>query len=140
MATVEEILVEANKPLKWFKHDVRASQDEKCQKLLLVGGYEAYGRFWKLCELLADKHGHAFHTDDVLEVKILANTLQFDDTDDLQDFLDTLARFELIDSNLFSQDNIVTSSRMNKTAYEDGAKRIGSRERKRAYDERQKKS
>lgn len=49
----------AREPMAYFSHDANASQDFKCQKLLVRWGNEGYGAWWRLCEMLAYTAGHA---------------------------------------------------------------------------------
>lgn len=41
----------------WFKHDANASQDTKCMRLIMTHGYEAYGVYWRIVEILCNAQG-----------------------------------------------------------------------------------
>lgn len=48
---------EKNRPL-YFSHDTNTRQDPKVAALLNKYGFEGYGRFWALVEILADQKGY----------------------------------------------------------------------------------
>ena len=47
----------------YFRHSFFASEDEKCQALIRSGGFDAYGKFWALIELLARQCEHGPKTE-----------------------------------------------------------------------------
>lgn len=49
----------AAEPMMYFPHDSNASADIKCQRLIRRRGYDGYGRWWRLCELMAATKGHS---------------------------------------------------------------------------------
>lgn len=53
----------ASRPLKFFPHDADAFEDIKCQRLFDALGWEGYGRWWRLCELLSGADGHEIRVD-----------------------------------------------------------------------------
>lgn len=83
------------KPLEYFAHDSHASEDPKCRRLVRECGVAGYGRFWLLCEALAQKPSHALAvgTDDDLED--LATTLELDGGEEAAEFVRTLCRLRL---------------------------------------------
>lgn len=51
---------ERGKPLAYFPHDADAFEDDSLYQLWEEEGYEGYGKWWRLCELLADRKGHGY--------------------------------------------------------------------------------
>ncbi len=113
--TAQDVEVAAAEPLAYFSHDCFAADDMKCRKLLLRGGYAAYGRWWRICELMGACSGHhlPFSTDDDFE--ILRRILEFETTDELGDFVKLLADVELISIDALGRGEIA-SDRMDRNA------------------------
>lgn len=130
----EDALAEdARKPMDYFSHDADAASDIKCRKLIRRCGMAGYGRWWRLCELLASASGHAVSARTEEEVEMLADDLMFDDPSELVDFLSTLCEIGLLSG---MGDGEFTSERMLQNALKVGAKRaagrLGGRPRKAA--------
>ena len=110
-------------PMLYFSHDSNAAEDIKCKRLIRHGGFEAYGRWWRLCELLALARGHTIHVDESDEAEILADDLGFVSWDDgCSDFVTTLASLGLIDAELLSE-GCIGSRRMTDNALRFGRRR-----------------
>lgn len=109
-----DVATESLKPLRYFSHDTDASNDEKCKRLLIVGGVEAYGRWWLLCELLGKTVAHIAPFTDALDKAYVAGELRCS-VEEAEDFCETCARIGLINPELFEQGKIA-SERMNRNA------------------------
>lgn len=94
--TQADIEAAAENPLKYFSHDSHAAEDTQCRRLLRRCGMEGYGRWWRLCELLASEKGHRISVKDAEDEELLAESLFFDGTDELGAFLITLSDCGLI--------------------------------------------
>lgn len=113
--TQQQVNAEAAKPLPYFSHDNNAAEDIKCQRLLVRGGFEAYGRWWRVCELMAMYTGHKVPFSTEEDFFILAKQLMFDDEQKLIEFIGLLADVGLINSEALGNGEIV-SDRMNVNA------------------------
>ena len=124
---------EASKPMDWFRHDSDAASDIKCRKLVRRCGMAGYGRWWRICELLAGSTGHAVSVRTEEEAEMLADDLALDSTAELVDFLECLCEIGLLSG---MGDGEFTSARMSESALAVGKKRAagksGGRPRKRA--------
>ena len=109
MATQREIEKEAAKPMKYFSHDSNAAQDIKCRRLLRRLGMEGYGRWWRLCELLAATDGHKLGIETEEDAEIIAEELHLDGHQELMKYLQVLADVGLIQ---MPGDGYVWSDRM----------------------------
>ena len=131
MATQREIDDAAARPMEWFKHDTHAHADIKCRRLLRRLGMAGYGRWWRLCEIMADTSGHRPSVESEEDAEILAEELQLDSIGELMDFLTTLCRVGLI---VMPGDGTIYSERMLSNAETFGRNRangkLGGRPRK----------
>lgn len=131
--TGQQISEEAAKPIPYFSHDNNAAEDIKCQRLLIRGGFEAYGRWWRVCELMAMYTGHhiPYATDE--DFLILGKQLMCESTKELGDFVKLLADVELISIDALGRGEIA-SDRMNRNAsalgFQRAAGKLGGRPRK----------
>lgn len=96
MATQREIEKEAARPMKYFSHDSNAAQDIKCRRLLRRLGMEGYGRWWRLCELLAATDGHKLSIETEEDAEIIAEELHLDGHQELMQYLQVLVDVGLI--------------------------------------------
>lgn len=96
MATQREIEKEAARPMKYFSHDSNAAQDIKCRRLLRRLGMEGYGRWWRLCELLAATDGHKLSIETEEDAEIIAEELHLDGHQELMQYLRVLVDVGLI--------------------------------------------
>lgn len=69
--------IEADEPMEYFLHDADAFHDIKSQRLVARLGFDGYGRWWRLCELLAAAKGHALPVETDEDRLILAHQLGF---------------------------------------------------------------
>jgi hypothetical protein len=131
MATAREIEAEAARPMAFFPHDSNASQDIKCRRLLRRLGMEGYGRWWRLCELLAATDGHRLSIETEEDAEIIAEELHLNDHSELMDYLCVLVDVGLVQ---MPGDGMIYSDRMLRNADYFGEKRangkLGGRPRK----------
>lgn len=132
MASREQLEV-ASESMEFFPHDSNASQDEKCDRLILRRGYEGYGRWWLTAEYLARIRGHRipFQTDE--DTMVLARAIgfrsggAFDDRiaiDDCQSFVRDLIDIGLLEGD---GDGNLINNRMLKNALYVGAQKANGR-------------
>jgi hypothetical protein len=89
----------------WFPHDANAGRDEKMLKLLVVYGYQGYGWFWKIIELMRESNDYKLGLKGRHALKGLADLLRTDDAK-LSEFITDCVK-EFTDSSgvgLFSTD------------------------------------
>ena len=131
MATQHEIRAEAARPMAFFPHDSNSTQDIKCRRLIRREGMSGYGRWWRLCELLAATDGHKLNVESAEDAELYAEELQFDRLEDFTGFLLTLQDVGLIQ---MPGDGTIYSDRMMRNADYFGEKRangkLGGRPRK----------
>jgi hypothetical protein len=111
----EEVEKQAARPLPYFSHDSDAASDIKVRRLLKRCGFEGYGRWWRLCELMAQTDGHAVPVSTEEDAEILADELGFDATFDLMAWLNLVEDVGLIDGDRLGEGE-VWSVRMGKNA------------------------
>ena len=80
----------------YFSHDADAATDIKCKKLVKRFGMEGYGRWWRLCELMAGIEGHALCVETPEDAEILADELHFEDMGECMLFLEQLSEIGLV--------------------------------------------
>ena len=124
MATKHEIEMESARPMKYFSHDSNAASDIKCRRLLRRLGMEGYGRWWRLCELLAATDGHKLNIETEEDAEIIAEELHLDGCKELIEYLRVLVDVGLI---LMPGDGFVWSERMLTNAEYFGKKRAAGR-------------
>ena len=120
MADRGEIERAAARPMAFFPHDANAAQDMKVELLLEDCGMEGYGRWWRLCELLAATEGHRIEVGNRRIAQVIARNLMCDGVDGLMAFLKELSELGLID---MPGDGFVSSRRMMRNAEYFGRKR-----------------
>lgn len=128
--------------LSYFPHDSNAANDIKCQRLLMRQGWSGYGRWWRVCELLASNKGHVIPFDCYEDKLILGKALQFGTGGSFDDLLcvEEVAAFvdDLLDMGLLqmTENGCLENPRMHKNALSFGKKRAagckGGRPRKNA--------
>ena len=119
--------------MEWFKHDANAYSDIKCRRLLRRLGMAGYGRWWRLCEIMASTNGHKPSIETEEDAEILAEELQLDSVSELIEYLRVLVDVGLID---MPGDGTISSGRMMSNALTFGTNRangrLGGRPRKTA--------
>lgn len=123
MANQTEIDAESAKPLAWFQHDTDAAQDMKLELIIDEFGMAGYGRWWRLCEMLAAETEHRLEVGSERVAKIMARRLMVN-VSDLTKFITFLCDIDLI---CMSGDNFISSERMNRQARATGEKRANGK-------------
>lgn len=112
-------------PMGYFSHDADAAMDIKCRRLIHRLGYEGYGRWWRLCELMASTTGHAVPCATEEDRTLLCDELRCDD-DELSTLIDTLSDVGLIPRDVACAGRIA-SERMTENALYFGRRRVNGR-------------
>lgn len=72
-----EVQKAADEPMIYFPHDADAASDMKSRRLIRRCGFDGYGRWWRLCELMASTTGHAVPVETDEDWEILGEVLGF---------------------------------------------------------------
>ena len=110
--------------MAFFPHDADSARDMKCRKLIRREGMAGYGRWWRLCELLAATDGHVLEMGTDEDMELYAEELCLDSAKALMQFLVTLSDVGLI---RMPGDGTVYSERMMRNAEQFGEKRANGR-------------
>lgn len=129
---LREIAECAAGPMAFFPHDSDAAIDGACRKLLRRHGFEGYGRWWRLCELLAGAKGHVLPVSEEDDLMNLAEEFRFvsgafgdlQALEDCKHFIEDLVEVGLL---RVTEDGGVASDRMDRNATYFGTKRWGGR-------------
>ena len=124
MADRGEIERAAARPMAYFSHDANSAHDIKCRKLIRREGMAGYGRWWRLCELMAATDGHVLEMGTDEDMELYAEELCLDSAKALMQFLVTLSDVGLI---RMPGDGTVYSERMMRNAEYFGEKRANGR-------------
>jgi hypothetical protein len=114
----------AARPMAYFSHDANSAHDIKCRKLIRREGMAGYGRWWRLCELMAATDGHTLEIGTDEDMELYAEELCLDSAKALMQFLVTLSDVGLI---RMPGDGTVYSERMMRNAEQFGEKRANGR-------------
>jgi hypothetical protein len=112
-------------PMMFFPHDADSASDFKCRRLILRLGYEGYGRWWRLCEMMASTPGHAVPCATEDDRMLLCDELRCDE-DELSALLDALADFGLVPADVLAEGRIA-SERMTRNALYFGRRRVNGK-------------
>lgn len=104
----------ALEPMRYFSHDSDAREDMKCRYLRSRYGMAGYGRWWVLCEMLAQQRGHRFDWNVEMDRWCLCDELGMAE-DETASFLGFLAETGLIVAELWDG-GIVASDRMSENS------------------------
>lgn len=119
--------------LAYFPHDSNAANDIKCQRLLMRQGWSGYGRWWRVCELLASNKGHVIPFANSEDRLLLGKALQFGTGGVFDDLMcdEEVTAFvnDLLDMGLLQADEngCLENHRMHKNALSFGKKRAAGR-------------
>ena len=119
--------------LAYFPHDSNAANDIKCQRLLMRQGWSGYGRWWRVCELLASSKGHVIPFANSEDRLLLGKALQFGTGGVFDDLMcdEEVTAFvnDLLDMGLLQADEngCLENPRMHKNALSFGKKRAAGR-------------
>lgn len=86
-------------PLKHFKHSKKLCSEIGVKRLIRAFGFEGYGRYMCLLELLTDLEEHSFPMNDDDYIGLIAYILKFGSDDDAQAFVSRLVEFGLLVSD-----------------------------------------
>lgn len=120
-----EVQDAAREPMLYFPHDADSATDLKCRRLILRLGYEGYGRWWRLCEMMASTPGHAVPCATEDDRMLLCDELRCDE-DELSALLDALADFGLVPADVLDEGRIA-SERMTRNALYFGRRRVNGK-------------
>lgn len=85
----------AKKDLYWFKHDSNARRDIKIMELLSDYGYQGYGWWWAILEIMREQSDYRLR----LNAKLLAKEL-YADQEEIKYFIDDcIDKYELFESD-----------------------------------------
>lgn len=119
--------------MAYFPHDSNASNDIKCQRLIRRLGWSGYGRWWRVCELLASNKGHVIPFSTEEDKLILGDVLQFGDgsnfcellcIEEVTAFVDQLLSIGLLQTD---ENGCLENPRMHENALSFGKKRAAGR-------------
>jgi hypothetical protein len=113
----------AAEPIKYFSHDSNAHHDRKCKRLKRMYGFEGYGRWWQLCELLASADGHYLPSYTEEDWELIADDLEFETAEEAKEFIHALQSLQLLEPD----DSFVYSHRMFENAIKVSASRRGGK-------------
>lgn len=83
--------------IPWVKHEARNAADPCIAQLIAQAGFEGYGRYWRLIELLADSPEHALPKVGERAFRRFQIGLRFEDEESFAGYLETLAALDLIE-------------------------------------------
>lgn len=108
-----------DEPLEYIIHDVNAHDDAALQDLRDEHGYEAYGRFWHLAELLGERVGHYYDIARPNGWRRLAQDLEYGRDDSgvkmCREFIEELVRLGLLSEDAYECGR-VRSNRIDRNA------------------------
>lgn len=82
-------------PVQWVKHRSNNAANPCILKFISVTGFDGYGRFWRLVELLSDSPSHAIPREGEKGYKTYLLGLNFNDATEFESFIETLIEFDL---------------------------------------------
>lgn len=88
---------DTGKPIQWVKHSAWYLADPLISHLIAVEGFEFYGRWWRLVELLMNDSAHAIPTTGERGYKRYLAGLGFRGDEELNGFIETLISYELLE-------------------------------------------
>lgn len=104
----------ALEPLEWFSHDSGARNSLALKRLKKRFGIQGIGRWWILCEILAEAKGHRVNVENLEWLYLLADELMCTPKE-CDEFIRALADMELLDAGALDE-GYVFSNRMFKNA------------------------
>ena len=84
--------------VRWIRHESNFAADPCINQLIKTSGWEAYGRYWRLVEMLCASLAHYVPKRGEQGFKRYALGLDFDD-EGLEGFLSTLLELDLIETD-----------------------------------------
>ncbi len=113
--------------MDWFRHDINAHLDLKIRKLIRQCGYEAYGIYWFIVELVYGAGGE-------MNLKDLTDELEFIEKSDVLSVLSDLGLISI------SEDKVSSRRVLEEIDYQESCKRKKSEAGKKGMDARYNKS
>lgn len=86
----------SNCPISWVKHEAANAGNPYFNQLILVGGMESYGRYWRLVELLSNTTTHAIPREGEQGYRGFQLGLHFNCPEEYEAFIATLIDLELV--------------------------------------------
>ena len=86
-------------PLPWVKHETATAANPCIAQLINREGFEGYGRYWRLIELLSSCSNHAIPRQGEQNYKALIIGLGFETCEEFDEFISTLQDLELVISD-----------------------------------------
>lgn len=83
-------------PVSWIRHEAGTGANPYISRLISSHGMEAYGRYWRLLELLMLEPTHEIGGDGGAAIDLATFGLCFADDGEAAAFLETLARLSLL--------------------------------------------
>lgn len=93
--------------MTYIRHDVDASCDPKSMALIAIAGFDGYGKWWALLELMARSSEGFIDLEKPGQREVIEWTLRLDDCDE---FLNMLAQVGLIDSEMLARGKVMSNS------------------------------
>ena len=104
-------------PLKYLVHDVGAHRDAALMELRDEHGMEAYGRYWLLMEVIAERRGHRVDVKRPNGWARLARDLELEGPDEARAFVERLLELNLVSRASYAR-GLVAVNRIDRTAEE----------------------
>lgn len=82
-------------PIPWAKHEAANAANPCINQLIDVAGYEGYGRYWRLVELLLGTEAHSIPCEDEQGYKRYTFGLRFPNAKEFEAFLGLLVDLDL---------------------------------------------
>lgn len=108
-------------PMDYVVHDTDASYDDKLREAAADGGWEFYGKWWRLVELLTARDGHCYDVSTERGWMFLAldmGNFRMVSVDECKDFIESLVSYGLLDRESYENYHHVTSRRVIRNADE----------------------
>lgn len=83
-------------PIPWVKHESRNAANPCIAQLIDLLGFEGYGRYWRLVELLSDSELHTVPLPGEYGYKRYQLGLRFSDSEQFASYLETLSTLDLV--------------------------------------------
>ncbi len=86
----------SNVPIPWVKHEAKNAGDPCIMQLISTMGFEGYGRFWRLVELLSNNPLHTIPLRNEQGYKSYLLGLGFTEPEPFETFISTLIDLDLV--------------------------------------------
>lgn len=82
-------------PIPWAKHAADNAGNPCINQLIEIAGYEGYGRYWRLVELLLGTETHSIPDNSEQGYKRYTLGLKFEDAEKFEEFIELLVDLDL---------------------------------------------